>query len=397
MPKTIAITPSWYWPHGVARVTGVPPFYVHEYLVDRWARHRPDDIALIDATGRLTGRELAEQVNLAAAALADRVPVGEHVALAAGPSIEGVVLLLAALGSGTPVRLIDRAMAAPDDGVTFALGDATGVRAWQGSGRTPLRLADLLSSTVPGPTAIRLGRTEAAIAIAAGDSVAWHSHRSLLAGTISLGTFFGARPGRPWLATRALTTWDAIYATTVPLAAGAPLVLAESGEPALDAIGREGVGAAWFDLDNAFDATKDAKKQVKHLRGLLEFLLLSTPGPFSPDKRQRVGRLFECPALTVWGRPETGPVFASHASWYLDESIGIPMTNAHVVPVDPRSGNTISTLWELVESAMVTVWSPSMLVGFGDGSHPERFRDGRFVTGVIASSDANGMIYLLPD
>jgi hypothetical protein len=73
------------------------------------------------------------------------------------------------------------------------------------------------------------------------------------------------------------------------------------------------------------------------------------------------------------------------------------MTNAHVVPVDPRSGVPVATLWELVESAMVTVWSPQLTVGYDAGAHSERFRDGRFVTGTIASSDGNGMIYLLPD
>ena len=42
---------------------------------------------------------------------------------------------------------------------------------------------------------------------------------------------------------------------------------------------------------------------------------------------------------------------------------------------------------------MVTVWSPALTV-----EPPEdRIVDGRFVTGVNASSDANGMIYLLPD
>jgi len=38
-----------------------------------------------------------------------------------------------------------------------------------------------------------------------------------------------------------------------------------------------------------------------------------------------------------------------------------------------------------------------MLEGYDGDSHPERFRDNRFITGIIASSDANGMVYLLPD
>ncbi|MCZ7526795.1 MAG: AMP-binding protein [Acidimicrobiia bacterium] len=186
-------------------------------------------------------------------------------------------------------------------------------------------------------------------------------------------------------------------AVIVPLMAGATLVLAEPGEPPLDAIVREGVGYAFMDLDAAFTLTRESKRDVKSVRGVLTALLLSVDGPFDSDQRRRVGRLFEAPALTVYGRPETGPIFASHPSWYLDEAVGIPLSNAHVVPVDPRSGNPIPTLWELVESAMVTVWSPMLTVGYEGDAHPERFRDGRFLTGVIASSDANGMIYILPD
>ena len=46
MPKTIAITPSWYWPAGVTRVVGVPPFRIGEQLVDRFLRN-------LDAVERL--------------------------------------------------------------------------------------------------------------------------------------------------------------------------------------------------------------------------------------------------------------------------------------------------------------------------------------------------------
>jgi hypothetical protein len=106
----------------------------------------------------------------------------------------------------------------------------------------------------------------------------------------------------------------------------------------------------------------------------------------------------------VFGLAETGPVFGSHASWYLDEAVGIPLTNVHVVPADPRTGRPIPTLWELVESAMVTVSSPSVGVdpaaAGGDGGEGSgglaRLADGRLMTGVIASSDPNGMVYLLP-
>ena len=118
-------------------------------------------------------------------------------------------------------------------------------------------------------------------------------------------------------------------------------------------------------------------------------------GPFEPDQRRRVSKSLECPALTFWGTPETGPVFASHQSWYMDESVGLPMTNAHVVPADPRTGEPIQALWELVELAEVTVFSPSLMTGYEEASPEARFAGNRFRTGMMASSDANGMIYLL--
>ncbi|MBE0610144.1 MAG: hypothetical protein IH609_12235 [Dehalococcoidia bacterium] len=71
------------------------------------------------------------------------------------------------------------------------------------------------------------------------------------------------------------------------------------------------------------------------------------------------------------------------------------MTNAHVVPSDPRTGQPIQALWELVELAEVTVFAPSLMTGYDGHEAPERFAGNRFRTGMLASSDANGMIYLL--
>ena len=355
MPKTIAITPSWYWPARVPRVVGVPPFAVHELLVERRARRDPDGLALIgDGGERITNAELAARVR----------ECSEHPAqvgglLAEPPTVSGAVALLGALARGVP----------------FALPETEPVS----GGASPSSLS------------------EPVLGLDARGTVAWHSQRSLVAGALSFGAFLELGADRPWLSTFPFASWEGILGLTVPLAVGAPVVLSAPGEPALGAIAREGAGYAFTDLSSASAATRDAKREVKSARGVLAGLVLSVPGVFDADQRRRVGRLFECPALTVFGLPETGPIFCAHPSWYIDEAVGIPVTNAHVVPVDPRSGVPVATLWELVESAMVTVWSSQLCVGYDGGAHSERFRDGRFVTGVIASSDANGMIYLLPD
>lgn len=355
MPKTIAITPSWYWPARVPRVVGVPPFTLPELLVERRARREPDGLAVVDGNERITNAQLASMVAEVAGGTPDAAAISSPV-----PTARGVVALLGALASGTPIRF-----------------DAQGA-ASLGSER-------------------REGNREPVIGLPARDALAWHSQRSVLAGGLSLGAFLEVGAERPWLSTFGLGSWEGLYGVTTALAAGAPLVLAPAGEGALEYIVREGVGIAFTDLASAYQASKEAKRDVKAVRGVLGSLLLSTGGMFDPDQRRRVAKLFECPALTIFGLPETGPIFAAHPSWYIDEAIGIPMTNVHVVPVDPRSYTPVQTLWELVESAMVTVFSPMMTVGYEGGAHADRFRDERFVTGLIASSDANGMIYLLPD
>lgn len=407
MPKTIAITPSWYWPAATTRVAGIPPFPLDEMLVERFARHRPDQPALVSGDERLSGAELADVVRRASAAVAARTGAGAHVAVRAGTSVEGVVLALAALGSGARVSLLapgspaEPATAPPgadagDPTLTLADGEAAA-----GVGAGALRLGDLLegSSAAPGPRPAPIGLHDAAVALTGGPggAVAWHSHRSLLAMAVSISTFYRVDAAMPWVSDLPLATWAGLASVATALFSGSTLVLAGS-EPLPQAIAREGAGYACTDLDSAVALTRDAKRDVKNVRAMLSMLVLTVPGAFDPDQRRRVGRSFDCPALTLHGSVETGPVFASHPSWYLDESVGIPITNAHVVPVDPRSGVPIQTLWELVEFARVTVASPAAMVGYdGASGLADPVADGRVTTTTIASSDANGMVYLMPD
>jgi acyl-coenzyme A synthetase/AMP-(fatty) acid ligase len=396
MPKTIAITPSWYWPANITRVAGVPPFSIEEHLVGRRARQSPDDAALVDDRMRLTTCQLRDAVAAARTGLHQR-SAGGRVVFCSGPSAEGAVLLLALTAAGIPTIAVAPGDAVPRESTaaaTLAVGDERGAAFLAATGLPVVRLSDVSATPEPTPSP---GLGDPVIALPAGSDLAWHSNRSLLGAALSMATFLGLDSHRPWLSTLALSRWDGMHALMVGLELGATMVLADPGEPALEAIVREGVGCSWWSLDAALGATREAKRQVKSIRGVQQAVVLSTPKLFDPDERRRVGKLFGSPALTFFGLPETGPIFSSHLSWYIDESIGIPISNAFVVPVDPRSGNPVPTLWELVESAKVTVWCPGLLEGYEGGEHPERFRDGRFVTDIMASSDANGMVYLLPD
>jgi hypothetical protein len=365
--KTIAITPSWYWPSGVPRVIGTPPFRVDELTLGRWARRTPEAVALIGRGGstRWTWRELSEEVHSRLPAIREQAVVD----LASAPGEEAVIQLLAGLAAGVPVR-------------------AGGV------GAVPL--ADAGAGGAAGADEYAGALTRPAVAVAGTGGTVWHSHRSLVAGGLAFAAFLGIQPAgeATFVTALPLSSWQGIYGAVVPLLAGLAVAVTDPGAAALESARRESAAWLYSDLADATAWTHEAKREVKALRGSLGAAVLSVGGPFDSEQRRRVGRTLGCPALTFFGLPETGPIFASHASWYIDESVGIPVTNAHVVPADPRTGSPLPTLWELVESAMVTVAGPSLCAST---DWPLRWlADGRLATGVVASSDPNGMIYLVP-
>jgi len=389
MPKTIATTPSWYWPPGIPRVSGIPPFSLYELCVGRAARDCPDAPALISGNLRLTAKQFREEVDHWAAAIAASAGSQQRAVLVASPGASGAFLLFGALAAGLHVYVVapggDPAVAASRFGTSLVLDPNLPIDRNSfapGQHRCP----SLESLRAP------------AVAIDSPSGLVNHSNRSLLAAAISLITFLGATPARPWLATLPLSRWEGLASVIVPLYLGATLVLPPSGadpETIVQTIARERVGFAFDDLETAAHWTREAKQASKDARRVLEGFLLAVGGTFDPTERRRVSKSFESAALTVWGLPETGPVLASHQSWYVDDSIGIPITNAHVVPSEPRTGEPIQTPWELVESAEISVWSPALMAGYEGGDHPARWAGGRFRTGMIASSDANGMVYLL--
>jgi acyl-CoA synthetase (AMP-forming)/AMP-acid ligase II len=380
MPKTIAITPSWYWPPGIQRVVGIPPFSIPELCVDRPARDNPLAPAIIAGSTRLSAAELRDEVQRTAAGIAAAVAGDQIADLAGSVSLDSVVLLLAALAAGLHVRLLSPSENAADD-VAAHGGIALDASMRGGS-------AAIAGRHAPSLTELR----EGAIVIKGANGPVVHSHRSLLAAAISLSTFLDAVPGRPWMPLIPLSRWEGLIAVLTPLYLGAPLILPPQGgdaEATVQTIARERVGYAFADLTEGARIARDAKKAAKDARNVLDGFLLSVDGMFDPDERRRVARSLECPALTVWG------MFASHASWYMDESVGIAITNAQVVPSDPRTGEPIQALWELVDSAEVTVWSPAVCLRTEGADQPGRWAGARFRTGMKASSDANGMIYLL--
>jgi acyl-coenzyme A synthetase/AMP-(fatty) acid ligase len=361
---------------------GVPPYSIYELCVLRNERDRPNDTALIDEAGELSFAGLRHEVERRAMPIALAAGEARRAVVSGVTTRENLLVLLAGLAAGVRMRI-----ASPGVDVDAEAARVGGLNA----------AAVVPGEAVPISHATGLDPAVPAVTID-GRAAVNHSNRSLLAMAISMMTFLDPSERRPWLSLVPLSRWEGLMAALMPLYLGLPLILPSrqtDPESVLAPIGRYHPAHVVADLVPFGEACREAKRAAKDARGILNGALLAVDGPFDSDARRRVSKSLECPALTFWGRPETGPVFASHASWYIDESVGLPMTNAHVVPSDPRTGLPIQALWELVESAEVTVFSPSLMTGYDGDVAAAAFAGTRFRTGMSASSDANGMIYLL--
>ena len=411
MPKTIATTPSWYWPEGVPRVLGVPALAVPALAVDIAARRHPGALALAAAGTEVPAASLASLVAAVAGHVRRSVPDGGAVAVSAGPSAAGLVAVLGALASGRAVLL-----APPGDrgasGVLAAgtagagLADADGMRVLADAGIDAVdvdAVAGAPGGEGPGGpdggtgaaplTAGALG--DARVCLAGASGPVWHSHRSVLAGALALAAFFGPQPGDRWLLVQSPCSWDGLVTAVAALAAGAAVVAAGPGAGATDAAERyqpTWISASLDDAATTWSGGGGRRRRGQSATG--RWLVTTVDGPFDPDERRAVGGAAGAGVLTLFGMAETGPVMAAHPSWYLDEPVGIPLPNMHLLPADPDTGEPIDVMWELLDHAMVSVWSPSLAVsGFEPG--PGRPAGRRFVTGALAASDPNGMLYLV--
>lgn len=389
MPKTIAITPSWYWPERIPRVSGVPPYSAYDLLVARRARKGPNDVAIADLERSLTAGELVSQVASVAGAIKARGAERSTVRIAAPVGVEYAVLFLGALAAGCTID----ATSAGSGGATTTLASTGG----QGNVTYDAAIASPAAEAPCGPESIESLALALDSVTEAGARIGV-SQRALLARAISLAMYFEFPPEAPWVIDLDPGNWAFSAALGAALHSGSIAVLTPPGDADSFAAA---VGAQQFqsvgvmDFQEAFVASKESKRVAKGLRGQLLGLILPVISSFDASERRRIEKVFDCPSLTVYGLPETGPVLASHPSWYLVESAGIPITNADVLPVDPRSGAKIQTLWELVEFAAVNVRSPMLATSRSSNGAWEPI-GGMIATGVAASSDANGMIYLLP-
>ncbi len=377
MPKTVSIAPSWYWPTGTPRFSGIPPFGVEKMILGRLMRERPAATAVAGDGVGLTSQELWDRSRALAAGIEEAdPPAGGAVGLSGEPCGDSVVGLLGALLSSRWVRLV---------------GDGGEVALTVGSMRLSPREVGPKGGAEDRPTSPNPERP----ALGWDRDPAVHSETSLLAAAISLSLFYRPLTSSPWAVTLPLDHWgwaafvlaglySLVPTTVTSLTRGLPVP--QASEPAVVVGELSALGAL----------ARDAKREFKSARGRVAGVIATIERAFDSGDRKRLEKLLDCPVLTVLGSYASGPVIASHPSWYVAESAGIPLTNSDIIPVDPRSRQPLQTLWELVEYAQLTVRSPMVAPYRREGEQVLR----RFVDlcdmGLAASSDPNGMIYVLP-
>ena len=416
MGKTIAINPSWYWPDDVPRLIGVPPFFCDHMFVGRWARRTPDNVALADADESLTYAELWKRVEAVSAGLLPRLEEGGRVALCGPSGIDGVISILGALKARARPLLLGADLGAEEAQEKIDAGGAK-LAVGQGPAREPsgvdvvepAELEEAGSKADPGADSNGNGRVtgvhdKAIDMITPEGWLAGHSHYSLVSGALSVAEFLQMEDARSWLSAMPLTSWEGLYSVFVPLYKGATAVVA-GADGADDAIAYSvddhSVAYTILPYDESKDLSRRRPKRLADaFKRNLEALLLSTNRSFAPNDRRKIRKALDTPVLTIFGLTETGPILASHPSWYVDESVGIPVTNVEVQPANPQTGEPLDTMWELLDYATMVIRAPLVMAGYeGAATENEKYKsrleEGWFKTWALASFDANGMMYLV--
>jgi acyl-CoA synthetase (AMP-forming)/AMP-acid ligase II len=414
MAKTIAINPSWYWPDDIPRLLGVPPMFCDRLMAERWSRRRSEATAVADRDGAVTYAELWSRAGAVAAALRERGGGEGRVALVGPAGVDGVVALIGALAARRrPILLDPQSPRAAETAAAVGAGLAIvqpPAQAPAGMEQVELReLEEVGGGADAGDSQEDGGAVhdvhEAALDLVTADGwLAAHSNYSLVSGALSLAAFLGNGEPASWLCSMPLWTWEGLYSALVPLYTGGTAAICDADEApdeAGDLVEDHGVAYALVPFDLVRDLSRGKPRGLADpLKRNLRGLLLSADRPFGAGDRRKARKALDVPILTMFGLAETGPILASHPSWYVDESVGIPVTNVEVQPANPETGEPLDTNWELLDYATMVIRGPQLMAGYeGAATEDERLatrlEDGWFKTWALASFDANGMMYLV--
>jgi hypothetical protein len=400
LTKSIDLIPTWYWPDGIPRYLSPPRSSVYATTVDRWARRRPDDVALRGSTD-VSYEELNGLVRAVSSRLRQMLPAADNgggsmrMAIVTEKKVSSAIAMLGALHAGADTLLLDSST--PEDEVRAALtsfrcgllvADDRYVSAgWETISSEALS-APLERGTVEGAES-RSGRW----AFPWDGSFALQPNAVLLGWALAFRAFAALGTGDLFIVSRGLYTWEGVVGLLSPLTVGDTCWLPTPSDDTIRSAGLPLVGA-WLDWAEAeaILETPDLARSV----GVFEWVFVSVDSPIPVRKRRRLGRVLQTQVLTVFGTPGTGPIAASPRKWSIDEAVGTPVTGVDVLPLDERQ-QPAEPPWHLLTGARIGVKSSYFVPGMEiEGPAAARIlEDGAIDTMAYGRMDANGLLYLL--
>lgn len=395
MTKSIDLIPTWFWPEGIPRHISLPRATAFANTVERWARRRPDTVAI--SGPRPTSYSRLDELARAVSTNLTRSMAGRQsrrATLVVGPDVESIIVLLGAMHAGLDALLIDETTPpSRRSEATMSYRSELVVAAHPipvAHGRA-ITFEECMSEPDPVETAER--GAEGRVAFEWDASLVLHPTATLLGWALAFRAFTALDPSDRFLTSHRPASWEGVTALLAALAVGSsyalPVDLLHSLPPDDDP-----PSGAWIASDQA-DAIADHPQASRRLASI-DWMYLSVDGAMQARTRRRIARQLRTPALTILGTPATGPVAASPREWFIDEAVGIPFTGVDLIPLD-EAQRPADPPWHLLAAARVGVQSSLITDGFeiegpGRGSIlPDRIVD----IGTYGRMDANGFLYLL--
>lgn len=401
-----------YWPEDVYRYLAIPGLSLDEAVVARPARRRAEHPALVLDAQMLTYRQLAQDVEGAAALLRGALlgPGASRVALALSGQLDLARLLLAGLKTrclpllldpgAAPAALVEQLesfqpdLVIADEPLAKALSPA-------GPGNWRVSPAEGFWAGEAGSTAAtsRADLKGPAVAlVGAGGHLVYHSHTSLVAWAVSWSAFVPLTEGSVVLTLEPVWRWSGLAATLAVLFRGGTCILGDprAAPELVPRVQDYRPGYLMLSLDGARTLAASGGAPLRQaLRESVKGAFTVVERPFATRERRQGEAALGVPSLTLLGDAAAGPVLASHPTWYVDEAVGIPVTNVDVWPLSPATREPLPVPWEAIEYGEVGVRSPLVAVDYQAPQDRASRVTGEWVRmGVVATMDPNGLFYL---
>jgi hypothetical protein len=371
---------SAYWPEDTPRYAHIPLKTVGDATIYPVATASADRTAVVTASGSLTYGDLAAGARAFGGALRARGGSGNRVAIGLSDPSQLLIAMFGAFDAG--------ALAFADAGPLAAAAlDAFSPALVVGDSPGQASFAEVIG----GAQQERSGRVDfrapiLAMAKPEGGGEVLHNHRSLVATSISLGTFYLMAEDISIVLLEPPTNWCSLAMLLGAMHRGATVWAAWTDESCLPHDRADYVVCGWNRMGLLLEDAVGERLSGKIGAGLV----VGVEQPFSPARRMRVGRKLRADVLTLLGRSDLGPIVGSHPAWYLNDAAGIPLPNVDLRPLNPTDGEPLNIGWEVIDSAEMGVKSALAPAG---GS----LVSGWLRTGLSAQIDPTGLFFLLRD